>query len=230
VRHWTATLTGGTTRRRALVAGFVVVVLALVVWAVPGRRAGEWFRDGDTFERADITAVKAGQRGPTFSLATLDGGRASLADWNDRVVVLNFWATWCQPCTDEMPTLEGLWRRYRERGVIVVGINVDRGAPRALIESYATRLGLTFPILLDPESKTSNAWRVSALPATFVIRPGGDVAGYALGARNWNSPAMQTLVESLRQATPAARRSSLRPAAGVTGDDADARQTPRRTR
>src|SRR5919197_1514583 len=143
---------GGTRRRRALVAALVVALLALLVWAVPGRRAGEeWVGDGDAYAHAGVTAVKAGQRGPSFSLAKLDGGRASLADWNDRVVVLNFWATWCQPCTDEMPTLEGLWRRYRERGVAVVGINVDRGAPRALIESYATRLGLTFPILLDPE-------------------------------------------------------------------------------
>ena len=206
MRRWTPTLGGGATRRRALVIGLVVVVLALVVWAVPGRRAGQWFRDGDPVERAEIIPVKSGQRGPTFSLATLAGGRSSLADWNDRVVVLNFWATWCQPCTDEMPTLEGLWRRYRERGVVVVGINVDHGATRALIESYAARLDLTFPILLDPEMETSNAWRVSALPATFVIRPGGDVAGYALGARNWNSAAMQTLVESLLPATPAARR------------------------
>jgi peroxiredoxin len=207
VRRWLATLATGTRRRRALGVALTVVLLAVVVWAVPGRRAGEEARAGrDAFERAGITGLKKGQRAPAFSLSKLGGGRVSLADWNDQVVVLNFWATWCQPCTDEMPTLEGLWRRYRERGLVVVGINVDRGASTALIEAYAARLALTFPLLLDPEMETAGRWRASALPATFVIRPGGDVAGYALGARDWNSPAMHSLVESMLPATPATRR------------------------
>jgi peroxiredoxin len=182
-----------------------IALVAVLVWAVPGRRAGEERRLGDVFDRAGITQLKKGQHGPAFSLAKLDGGRASLTDWSDHVVVLNFWATWCQPCTDEMPTLERLWRRYRERGVMVVGINVDRGASRALIEAYAGRLALTFPLLLDPDMETAGKWRASALPATFLIRPGGDVVGYALGARDWNSPAMHSLVESILGATPAAR-------------------------
>jgi peroxiredoxin len=196
-----------TRRQRAIYGGLAVALLALFVWAVPARRAGETPpQDADAFEEAGVTALKGGQRGPAFSLAKLEGGHAALADWGDRVVVLNFWATWCQPCIDEMPTLEALWRGYRERGVVVVGINVDRGASRSTIEAYARRLGLTFPILLDPEMETANAWRVSALPATFVIRPGGDAAGYALGARDWDSPAMRSLVETLLPAAPAARR------------------------
>ncbi len=110
---------------------------------------------------------------------------------------MNFWATWCQPCTLEMPTLEALWRAYRERGLVVVGIAVDRGAPRALLDPYVKNLDLTFPILLDPEMSTANAWRVTGLPATFVIRPGGEVAGMAVGAREWNSREMQALLEVL---------------------------------
>jgi peroxiredoxin len=93
-----------------------------------------------------------------------------------------------------MPTLETLWREYRGRGLVVLGVSVDRGAPRFLLDPYVTRLGLTFPILLDPDLRASSAWRVSTLPATFVVRPGGEAVGLAFGAREWNSGEMQALL------------------------------------
>jgi len=184
------------------------VALALVLlgagfWLLPIRRPGE---DGghhgasptlDPFEKAGIVELKEGQRAPAFTLGALDGGRASLADHRDKLVVLNFWATWCHPCALEMPSLEALWQRYRTRGLVVVGVSVDRGSPRGLLEPYVRNLKLTFPILLDPDSRISDGWRVTALPATFIVRPGGEVAGMAVGAREWNSAEMQTLVERL---------------------------------
>src|SRR3989442_15391472 len=96
-----------------------------------------------------------------------------------------------------MPALEALSRRSRARGLTVVGVSVDRGAPKALLEPYVRNLKLTFPILLDPDSKTSDRWRITALPATFLVRPGGEVSGVAMGAREWNSAEMRALVERL---------------------------------
>ncbi|MGH7278623.1 MAG: TlpA family protein disulfide reductase [Candidatus Rokuibacteriota bacterium] len=204
MRSWAhATLLGGTPRTTLLRAAAAVLILGAVVWALPIRRAGD---EGghhavhpvtDPFERAGVIELTEGQRGPAFRLETLDGGHASLEDFGDKLVVLNFWATWCQPCTLEMPTLEALWREGKERGLVVVGISVDRGAPRPLIDPYVRNLGLTFPILLDPDMKTAGAWRVAGLPATFVIRPGGEVAGYAIGAREWDSVEMRELLTSL---------------------------------
>jgi len=205
VKSWASDAIFGASRRRSLIrAGLAVVILGGVVWVLPVRRPGQ---DGghhgaatqvlDPFEKAGVVELKEGQQAPGFTLLTLDGGRASLADHRDKLVVLNFWATWCQPCTVEMPSLEALWRRYRDRGLIVVGVSVDRGAPRALLEPYVRNLKLTFPILLDPDSKTSDRWRITALPATFLVRPGGDVSGVAMGAREWNSAEMRALVERL---------------------------------
>ncbi|MBI2529273.1 MAG: TlpA family protein disulfide reductase [Candidatus Rokubacteria bacterium] len=196
---------------RATVA---VVLVGALVWFVPRSRPGV---DGghhaghdvepvlDAFEKAGISEFEEGQRGPAFSLATLDGHRAALADYRDALVILNFWATWCVPCTDEMPTLEALWKDYRARGLVVLGVSVDRGAPRALLDPYVRNLALTFPILLDPDGKTASAWRVTALPATFVVKPGGEVAGNAVGARDWRSEAMQALLTGLLPATRAHR-------------------------
>jgi peroxiredoxin len=203
VRSWASNALLGASRREALLrAALGIVLLGALVWFLPLRRAGEDGHHGatatlDPFEKAGVVELKEGQKAPAFTLATLDGGRASLADHRDKLVVLNFWATWCGPCALEMPSLEALWRRYRERGLVVIAVSVDRGSPRGLLEPYVRNLKLTFPILLDPDSKTSDNWRVTALPATFLIRPGGDATGMAVGAREWDSAEMKALVERL---------------------------------
>ena len=156
---------GGARRATYVRIAVAVVLVGSVLWALPVRRAGE---EGghheagrhaspslDVFERAGVAELKEGQRGPAFALASLDGGLASLETWKDSLVILNFWATWCRPCTDEMASLEALWRAYRTRGVVVIGICVDRGAPRPIIDPYVKNLNLTFPILLDPDGKTA---------------------------------------------------------------------------
>src|SRR5262245_20101628 len=198
-------------RRGAIARGALAVsALALVLWVLPVRRPGEeggHHRDHpaqlDAFERAGVTELKEGQRGPTFRLRAFPhDSDASLEDWKDKLLVLNFWATWCTPCTTEMPTLEALWQEYRGRGLVVVGVSVDRGGPGSLLAPYVRHYRLTFPILLDPDLATARAWRVTSLPATFLVKPGGEVAGMAIGARDWNGAEMKALLTTL---LPAAR-------------------------
>ena len=203
MRSWASNAILGASRREALLrAGLAIVLLGAVFVLLPIRRAGE--QGGhhgapglDPFEKAGIVELKEGQLAPALALGTLDRGRTALADHRDKLVILNFWATWCHPCALEMPSLEALWRRYQERGLLVLAVSVDRGSPRNLLEPYVRNLKLTFPILLDPDSKTSEGWRVTALPATFIVRPGGEVTGMALGAREWDSDEMRALVERL---------------------------------
>ena len=204
MKTWASTALGASWRQSLIRGGLALALLGGLFWALPTRRPGE---EGghhaehapglDAFEKAGVTELKDGQHGPAFRLSLFTGGDATLDTWKGKLVVLNFWATWCTPCTTEMPSLEALWREYRERGLVVVGVSVDRGAPRALIEPYLKNLDLTFPILLDPQMETANAWRVPGVPATFVIRPGGDVAGMAIGIREWNSKEMRTLLGSM---------------------------------
>jgi len=184
-----------------------LALIGVLVWALPERRPGEGgghhgkhHGDAvapDAFERAGVVELKEGQRGPGFRLATRDGRTIALDDWRDKLVIVNFWATWCTPCTLEMPSLETLWTRYRERGLVVAGVSVDRGAPRAVLDPYIASLKLTFPILLDPHLETAGKWRITGLPATFIVKPGGEVAGFAVGAREWTSAEMTALLESM---------------------------------
>lgn len=204
MRSWASDAILGARRRDTLIrAVLALALLGLVVWLLPMRRPGEegGHHGGsaalDHFEKAGVAELKEGQQAPALTLATLEGAQASLADHRDKLVVLNFWATWCGPCTLEMPSLEALWQRYRERGLVVLAVSVDRGAPRNLLDPYVRNLKLTFPILLDPDAKTSGNWRVSALPATFIVRPGGDVTGMVVGARDWDNREMRALIEAL---------------------------------
>ena len=206
MKSWASdTLLGGTRRGILLRVGLAVGLLAVAFWALPSRRAddgaghhGTHAPSLDAFERAGVTELTEGQRGPTLRLKRFpDGAAVSLEAFADKLVLLNFWATWCTPCTVEMPTLEGLWREYGGRGLVVVGVSVDRDAPRAVLEPYIRHYGLTFPILLDPDGRIARAWRVTGIPATFVVRPGGEVAGMATGAREWNSSEMRALIETL---------------------------------
>ena len=206
MRSWASSTLRGASRRQSLLRfGLLIAIFAAALWALPARRPGE---DGghhgdhavalDAFEKAGVTELKEGQRGPAFRLRTFpDAGHASLDDFAHNLVVLNFWATWCTPCTAEMPTLEALWQQYRARGLVVLGVSVDRGAPRGLLDPYIRHHALTFPILHDPDMKAARAWRVTGLPATFIVKPGGEVVGMAAGAREWHSAEMRALLETL---------------------------------
>jgi peroxiredoxin len=177
-----------------------LVLLASLVWMLPTRRPGDpggHHAAPDRFERAGVTELREGQRGPDFHLPRFEGGSASMETWRENLVVLNFWATWCTPCTLEMPTLETLWETWRERGLVVVAISVDRGAPRDVIGPYVQSLGLTFPVLLDADARTAERWRVTGLPTTFIVRPGGQVVGLAHGPREWDSAEMRALLEPM---------------------------------
>ena len=214
MKSWASSPAGAARRESIVRAVLAVVLVGALVWLLPLRRAGE--ESGhhaarvepalDPFEKAGVTELKEGQHGPPFTLRMLDAGPVSLAEYRDKLVVLNFWATWCQPCTLEMPTLEALWQQYKDRGLVVLGVSVDRGAPLTLIRPYVQNLKLTFPILLDPELETANAWRVTGLPATYLVRPGGEVAGFAVGAREWHSEPMRALLETMLPGAPHARK------------------------
>lgn len=204
MRAWEPHRFLGTNRRETLTAlSLFLALVGALWWFLPTRKAGE---EGsqyhhttalDPYEKAGVTEFKEGQRGPGFSLKSLDGKTVTLKDYEGKLVVLNFWATWCTPCEVEMPTLENLWVRYRDRGLVVVGVTVDRGGPRSIIEPYVKGKKLTFPILLDPDMSTAQAWRVTGIPATFLVRPTGEVAGVAHGPREWDSKEMAALLETL---------------------------------
>jgi cytochrome c biogenesis protein CcmG/thiol:disulfide interchange protein DsbE len=116
---------------------------------------------------------------PDFTLSLFDGGQLSLSDLRGEVVVINVWASWCPPCRDEAPVLERAWRRYRDRGVIFVGVDYMDTEPAAL--AYIAEFDITYPNGPDLGSRISQDYNVQGVPETFFVNPQGDIAEVFVG-------------------------------------------------
>lgn len=146
-------------------------------------------------KRLDLVDYRAGTSPPDFTSRTVDGRQLSLTDLRGKVVLINFWASWCLECRPEMPVLDGLHRDLSARGLAIVGINA-REDPRA-IGRYAEELHLTFPLVLDPSGTINNLYGVIGLPTTFVVGRDGRAVAFGVGPRAWRSPPARALLEAL---------------------------------
>jgi peroxiredoxin len=120
---------------------------------------------------------------PDFTLRQIDGPNLRLGEQRGRVVMVNFWATWCGPCRQEMPQLDRLYQKYKSSGFVLLGVNVDDDARKAA--DVAAKLGVTFPVLLDTDKAVSRLYDLSTMPSTVIIDRDGKVRylhrGYLAG-------------------------------------------------
>ncbi len=132
---------------------------------------------------------------PLEAFTDLAGTPVRLADLEGRVVLLNFWATWCSPCIREMPSLDRLQARLGGRGLSVVAVSIDRGGIK-VIQPFAKRLGLKhLGLYHDPKGALFRAFGVSGLPATFLIGRDGGIHGAYAGPAEWDGPEALALIE-----------------------------------
>jgi thiol-disulfide isomerase/thioredoxin len=134
---------------------------------------------------------------PALSLRGMDGRPLRLDDLKGQVVFLNFWATWCVPCRQEMPAMERLYQNYRERGFAVVAVNFRES--KAEIQRFVKELSLSFPVGMDAEGTGAHAFGVRGLPVTYLLGRDGRILWKAIGSREWNSPASRAYFEKILQ-------------------------------
>ncbi len=135
-----------------------------------------------------------------FDLTTLDGGRVDLEALSGKVVLINFWATWCGPCKDEMPAFERLRRQLDPSRVVVLTITTD--LQRESIRHFLAGLNVKLPVLFDEDQEVSRAYFVRALPTSVIIDTKGALVGRAVGTRAWDSPAAVALLHELAEVRP----------------------------
>jgi peroxiredoxin len=140
-------------------------------------------------------AVQLSATAPDFTLRSVGGANMRLAEQRGQVVLVNFWATWCGPCRQEMPHLNRLYDRYRSAGFVLLGVNIDDD-PRAAAE-LAAKLGVQFPVLLDTDKRVSRAYDMSAMPATLLIDRDGRVRHIHRGYRDGVERTYEEQVRSL---------------------------------
>lgn len=132
---------------------------------------------------------------PDFTLAGADGRKVSLKDFRGKVVFLNFWATWCESCRDEMPSMERLYGEFKCQGLAIVAVNVKEKRQDAL--AFAKKLKLTYPLLMDTEGEVGQLYGAFGLPATYLIDRNGVALARMWGPADWYSPAARVLIKSL---------------------------------
>jgi len=170
----------------------VVALVALAAVLLPGRMAAA----EDPVAALSLLRPKPVKDAPDFQVRTPDDRQIRLTDLRGKVVFLNFWATWCEPCREEMPSMERLHRAYKDRGLAVVAISLDsQGA--SVVNPFVKRFGLSFPVGLDPKMAVRETYGVWAVPSTFIIDRKGKRVLFANGSREWDGKAAHALIESL---------------------------------
>jgi peroxiredoxin len=138
--------------------------------------------EGPRLNLPDVGAVA-----PDFTLPTLNGSSVRLSEYRGKIVFVNFWATWCPPCVWEMPSMEALYQRLKGRGFEILAVSIDKQG-EAVVRPFVARHGLTFPVLLDPDSATYRLYGLTGLPETFVIDRNGVILLKMVGPQEWTQP------------------------------------------
>ncbi len=176
------------TANNAFLAAIVLVMAFLLA-----RRQGVFLAS----PAMQVTAkTERGVVAPDFVLPELSGASTRLSDHRGKVVLVNFWATWCTPCRAEMPSMEKLYQAHRGRGLVILAISGDR-TRRQVVESFVQELGLTFPILLDPGGEVFAQYSVPGLPTSYLLDRQGRIVSGEVGARDWSGAAARQVVEAL---------------------------------
>jgi peroxiredoxin len=132
---------------------------------------------------------------PPLELADVDGKVHRLADYRGKAVLVNFWATWCAPCREEMPSMEALRVAMQGKPFVVLAVNVGEGARVA--RDFASSMALGFPLLLDRDTRTAKAWSARILPASFLVGPDGKIRYSHFGAIDWGQADVRKTLQRL---------------------------------
>lgn len=176
-------------RGRLLVALAVFLFSSGPLYAQATRAAVDYKAVPKLEEMKDRTAA------PDFTLPGPDGKPRSLKDYRGKIVFLNFWATWCTSCRDEMPAMERLYQEFKGKGFEIVAVNVKDKRADAL--AFVKQLKLTYPVMMDPQGEVGLLYGAWGMPMTYLIDENGIVLARMWGAADWYSPGARNLIRTL---------------------------------
>ncbi len=181
-----------------IIIGLLLATLAcasLALW-------GPWLRGDDRALARSVATLNGqwiGRQAQPFVLTDLEGAQHTLADYRGKVVFLNFWASFCEPCREEMPSMERLVRQYQDRGLVMIAISFDPDAQdaRAFMAQFLPGQRSAMTVLHDPQAQVGMAYGTELLPETYLIDRDGRAVARFVNAYDWARPEVQTLIEQL---------------------------------
>ena len=152
--------------------------------------------------------LKVGKDAPDFALTDLDEKPIRLSEFRGKVVFLNFWATWCKPCREEMPSMEVLHKNFAKDGLVVLAVSIDRVTTTKDIPPFIKSMNLSFPVLVDSWGKTDMPYKRMGVPETFIMDQQGVIREIVIGPRDWTRVDSLTVLLDLLKVTPKTIRST----------------------
>lgn len=137
-------------------------------------------------ETLGLQAITPAIAAPSFTLKDLDGKTRMLSEFAGKTVVVNFWATWCPPCREEIPSMNEAMKQLNTKKVVMLGINMAEDADTVL--EFSNNTAIDFTVLLDTTGEASAEWPMKGLPTTFIVNEKGQIIYRAIGSRNWAEP------------------------------------------
>jgi len=181
----------GPRRRRLELLLFLTVLVAALAGALVWGRPRQSPDTGPVFD----VIRPAPSPAPALALQDLGGGPVRLEDYRGRVVLLNFWATWCAPCREEMPAMQALARELDRQGLVVLAVNYQEGVQA--VRQFTREAGFALPVLLDTDGAVTRQYRVMVLPTSVLIDRRGALVGTVLGFRDWAAPQARAYLRGL---------------------------------
>ena len=176
-----------------LIAGLILVVMFMVVW----------------LQSAKYEPLTVGKPAPDFQLPDLNDKDIRLSDYRGKVVFLNFWATWCKPCREEMPSMEVLYKNFEKDGLVILAVSIDRVTTKKEIPPFVKSLNLTFPVLVDSWGQTDKRYKLMGVPETYIIDREGTLREKVIGPRDWTRlDNLQILTQLIKQGPQSAQSAS----------------------
>ncbi len=155
-------------------------------------------------QSAKYEPLVVGKVAPDFALSDLNDQPIRLSDFRGKVVFLNFWATWCKPCREEMPSMEVLHKNFEKDGLVILAVSIDRVTTTKDIPPFVKGMNLTFPVLIDSWGQTDKPYKRMGVPETFIIDQQGIVREIVIGPRDWTRLDSLQILTSLLKVTPKA--------------------------
>ena len=153
-------------------------------------------------QSAKYEPLAVGKPAPDFSLADLNEKHYRLSDFRGKVVFLNFWATWCKPCREEMPSMEILNKNFEKDGLVILAVSIDRVTTTKDISPFIKGMNLTFPVLVDSWGQTDKPYKRMGVPETFIIDQQGIIQEIVIGPRDWTRIDSLQVLTKLLNVTP----------------------------
>jgi thiol-disulfide isomerase/thioredoxin len=175
----------------------VILPAAVVLFCACTARAQSATPSGTAkiFDEAGLRLLSSKVSPRDFSLSLPGGETRSLSSYKGKVVFLNFWATWCGPCRVEMPSMEALYNKFRDKGLEILAVN--SGEDQVTVSSFLKNEGFSFPALLDSDGRVSANYGIQAIPTTFLIDRDGMIILRLVGSIDWDTPKIHAALESL---------------------------------